>query len=146
MTMQKYHLEMVKDGNLTYQEKVSSPTEVAKMLRDVLKMDVQAEEIFVTICLDTKNKVIGLFEVSHGNMNASLVHPREVFKRALLCNAACIIIAHNHPSGETTPSREDINITGRLKEAGELLGVPVIDHIIIGEAPAYYSFKEENTL
>lgn len=146
MTMQKYHLEMVKDSNLTYQEKLSSPEIVAKMLRDVFKMDVQAEEIFVVICLDTKNKVNGIFEVSRGTVNGSLVHPREVFKRAILCNASSIIVAHNHPSGETTPSPEDINITKRLFEAGTLLGIPVIDHIIIGEAPCYFSFKEENQL
>lgn len=146
MTMQKYHLEMVKDSNLTYQEKLSSPEIVAKMLRDVFKMDVQAEEIFVVICLDTKNKVNGIFEVSRGTVNGSLVHPREVFKRAILCNATSIIVAHNHPSGETTPSPEDINTTKRLFEAGILLGIPVIDHIIVGEAPCYFSFKEENQL
>ena len=83
--------------------------------------------------LDTKNKIIGAFGVSRGALNSSLVHPREVFKRALLSNAASIMLAHNHPSGDPTPSSEDKATTKRLVEAGDIIGIRVLDHIIIGE-------------
>ena len=98
----------------------------------------------VMLVLDIKNNVRGAFEVSRGGLNASIVHPREIFKRALLLNAASIILAHNHPSGDTTPSREDINITKRLVEGGKILGIEVLDHIIVGDN--YMSFKGDNLI
>jgi DNA repair protein RadC len=83
-------------------------------------------------------------EVSVGSLNQSIVHPRELFKTALLSSAAAIILVHNHPSGDPTPSREDIEITRRLKEAGEILGVKLLDHIIVGSS--YLSFTERGLL
>jgi len=83
--------------------------------------------------------------VSIGTVNASLVHPREIFKVALLCNASAVILAHNHPSGNPTPSHEDIDITNRLKKAGEILGIEVLDHIIIGDN-TWTSFKEKGLI
>ncbi|MDT8444359.1 MAG: JAB domain-containing protein [Desulfuromonadales bacterium] len=80
-----------------------------------------------------------------GSLNASIVHPREVYKAALLSSAAAVIFIHNHPSGDTAPSREDIEITKRLKDAGELLGIRVLDHLIVGEA-GYYSFANDGIL
>ena len=80
-----------------------------------------------------KNKIVAAHEVSRGTLNTSMVHPREVFKPAVLHNAAAIICFHNHPSGDPEPSREDIEITERLKNAGEILGIPVYDHIIVGD-------------
>lgn len=99
-------------------------------------------EVFAMICLTTKHRVIAYHEVSRGTLDATLVHPREVFKAALLVNAATIIVAHVHPSsGDPTPSPDDIELTRRLAAAGEILGVQLLDHIIIGDG-RYYSFKE----
>ncbi len=102
-------------------------------------------EVFAMICLTTKHRVIAYHEVSRGTLDATLVHPREVFKVALLANAAAILISHNHPSGDSTPSQDDIDLTRRLAAAGELLGVQVLDHIIIGDG-RYFSFKEAGRL
>lgn len=100
-------------------------------------------EHFRTINLDTKNKIVGVDEISIGNLNSSIVHPREVFNVAIKRSANSIILLHNHPSGDPTPSKEDVNITRRLIEAGRIIGIRVLDHIIIGE-DKYISFKEED--
>jgi len=94
--------------------------------------------------MDGKNRILCIDMVSVGSLNQSIVHPREVFKSALLSSSAGIILLHNHPSGDPTPSREDIEITRRLKEAGEILGVGVMDHIIIGET--FISFVEKGII
>lgn len=104
----------------------------------------ETKEYFFALHLDGKNRIICIDMVSVGSLNQSIVHPREVFKSALLSSSAGIIILHNHPSGEPTPSREDIEITRRLKESGELLGIRVLDHIIIGET--YISFVERGIM
>jgi DNA repair protein RadC len=88
-------------------------------------------EFFVALLLDGKNRITGIHTVSQGSLNQSIVHPRETFKAAILANAAAVILAHNHPSGDLTPSSEDLAITRRLKEAGDILGVKVLDHIIV---------------
>lgn len=93
-----------------------------------------SEEHFVSFHLDAKNQVIGYHIVSRGTTSASLVHPREVFKAAFLANSHAIIVAHNHPSGDVTPSREDIEVTELLIKAGEMFSVRVIDHIIVGSS------------
>lgn len=98
-------------------------------------------EVFAVLCLTTKHSVIAYCEVSRGTLDSTLVHPREVFKPALLANAGAIIVAHNHPSGDPSPSPDDITLTTRLTAAGETLGVPVLDHIIVGEG-RYFSFRE----
>ena len=141
----KYRLELVKESSKVYEveSKISSPRDVADYIEQVFKLSIQAEEVMVMLVLDTKNKVVGAFEVSRGSLNSSIVHPREVFKRALLLNGASIIVAHNHPSGDTTPSREDVNVTKRLVEGGNILGINVLDHIIIGDNGRYRSFKED---
>lgn len=104
----------------------------------------ETKEYFFTIHLDGKNRISCVDEVSVGSLNQSIVHPREVFKTALLSSAAAIILLHNHPTGDPTPSREDIEITRRLKEAGELIGVKLLDHIIIGDT--YVSFVSKGLL
>jgi DNA repair protein RadC len=91
--------------------------------------------------MNTKNRIIGVFEVSHGTVNASLVTPREAFQKALLANAVSVIFMHNHPSGDCTASRQDIEITNRLVEAGKIIGIDVLDHIIVGDG--YSSLKEK---
>jgi len=90
-----------------------------------------SEEHFISFHIDAKNTIIGYHDISHGTLNASLVHPREVFKAALLTNAYGIIVAHNHPAGSLDPSREDLETTTQLIKAGALLGVNVIDHLIV---------------
>jgi DNA repair protein RadC len=93
----------------------------------------ETKEHFLALHLDSKNRILCLDKVSSGSLNASIVHPREVFKTALLSSAAAILFVHNHPSGNPEPSREDLELTTRLKQAGDLLGLRVLDHIIIGE-------------
>lgn len=104
----------------------------------------ETKEYFFAIHLDGKNRICCVDEVSVGSLNQSVVHPREVFKTALLSSAASIILVHNHPTGDSTPSREDIEITRRLKEAGEIIGVKLLDHIIIGDS--YLSFAGQGLL
>lgn len=93
--------------------------------------------------LDTKNKVIGTQTVSIGTINQSLVHPREVFRYAIMKNSNSILLSHNHPSGDPTPSKEDILITERLIKAGEYIGIKVLDHLVIGDR-RYISLRAEN--
>ena len=149
MRIQKYKIELVRESSSNYEfekSKVQCPADVCRLVNDLFKLNVQAEEVFICLCLDTKNKIVGAFEVSRGALASATVHPREVFKRALLCNASHIIAANNHPSGNVDPSREDTQITKRLSEAGELIGVGLIDHLIIGEFSNYYSFKEKGII
>jgi DNA repair protein RadC len=104
-------------------------------------------EYFVCMLLDGKNRISGIHTVSQGSLNQSIVHPRETFKAAILANSAGIIVAHNHPTGDLTPSREDLEITRRLKEAGELLGIRVLDHVIIDtETGKHNSFANQGLL
>lgn len=102
-------------------------------------------EHFVAILLNTKNHVLAVTTVSVGSLNASIVHPREVFQRAILANSASIILVHNHPSGDPTPSPEDISLTKALVEAGKLLDIGVLDHIIVGDN-CFASLKERGCL
>lgn len=104
----------------------------------------ETKEYFFAIHLDGKNRICCIDEVSIGSLNQSVVHPREVFKTALLSSAAAIIVLHNHPTGDPTPSREDIEITSRLKEVGEIIGVKLLDHVIIGDS--YISFVSQGLL
>ena len=119
-----------------------SPQQVYEMFTDLVS---ETKEHFLCLHLDGKNRIVCLDIVSIGSLNQSIVHPREVFKTALLSSAAAIILVHNHPTGDPTPSTEDITITRRLKEAGDLLGIKVLDHVIIGEG-AYISFVEKGLL
>jgi len=105
----------------------------------------ETKENFVTLHLDGKNRIVCMDVVSVGSLNQSIVHPREVFKTACLSNAAAVILVHQHPTGDATPSREDIAITKRLSEAGEIMGIKVLDHIIVGDGE-YVSFVERGLL
>ena len=124
---------------------IKSPCDIVRLAREVLEMHEMAEENFVIVCLNTKNKIAGVHTVSIGSLNASIVHPREVFKAALLNNANGIICLHNHPSGDPEPSRDDIEITHRLANAGNILGIKVLDHVIIGD-DRYVSLKEQGAM
>lgn len=103
------------------------------------------KEIFITLLLDTKLRLIREVKVSEGTLNQSIIHPREVFKDAIKESAYALILLHNHPSGDSTPSEQDIEITKRLKKASEILEIPILDHIIIG-AGRYFSMKEKGIL
>lgn len=118
---------------------IKSPEDAATIGKEFMRIHKEPEEYMYMICMNVKNKIIGVFEISHGTVNASLVNPREVFQKALLANAVSIIVMHNHPSGDPTPSREDIEVTKRLVEAGKIVGVEVLDHIIVGDQ--YVSLK-----
>lgn len=136
-----YTLKMVKEGSVPYEVPViKSPAEVYRAATQLLALHEEPEEHFCIFCLNTKNKIVGVHTISIGSLNASIVHPREVFKAAMLNNAAAIICIHNHPSGDPEPSREDIETTRRLVEAGKIIGIEVLDHIIIGEQK-YLSMK-----
>jgi len=102
-------------------------------------------EVFLVCLLDTKQKVTGVQVASVGTLDASLVHPREVFKAAIVANAASVICVHNHPSGDPRPSREDHDITARLRDAGRLLGIPLLDHVVVG-LRGYTSFADRGWL
>lgn len=118
----------------------------AKMVYDLLQaigLHEKAQEEFHSFYLDTKHHVIGMEMISKGSLNATIIHPREVFKGALLANAHAIIIAHNHPSGDVDPSNADKTFTTMLVDAGKrLLDVKVIDHVIIGSKGGFFSFSE----
>jgi DNA repair protein RadC len=108
---------------------------VAQDVYDVFRSrsETADREVFLVLPLDGKNQVLGFHVVSVGTLTAALVHPREVFKLAILANAAAIILVHNHPSGDPTPSDEDRAITDRLRQAGDLIGIRVLDHVILGD-------------
>lgn len=125
---------------------VRRPREAAKLLAPLRHA---AEEHFVSLHLNAKHEVIGVHEVSHGTLSASLVHPREVYKAALLANSFAILVCHNHPSGSALiPSQEDFATTRQLLAAGNLLGVNLIDHLILGplkpEEEPFFSFREQH--
>lgn len=147
----KYRLQMVKETEIEYDcgqvnREISGPDQLNSLLIEVMEMDKEAEEVFVLVTVDTKNNVTGLFEVSRGNLSFTLVHPREVFKRALMMNAASIFVAHNHPTGEVEASVEDIKITKRIKDAGSLMGIELLDHIIIGSNKEYVSLRQNRLI
>ena len=137
-----YTLKMVKEDSVLYEVPViKSPTEVYQAAKQLLALHEEPEEHFCILCLNAKNKIIGVHTISIGSLNAAIVHPREVFKAAMLNNASSIICLHNHPSGDPEPSWDDIETTRRLVEAGEIMGIKVLDHVIIGEQ-RYLSMKE----
>lgn len=123
--------------------KISSPKDAAMYVME--EMRYLKQEILKVLMLDMKNHVIYEKNVSMGSLNSSIVHPREVFKEAIVKNSASIIILHNHPSGECTPSKEDIQVTQRIKESGRIIGIELMDHIVIGDGN-FTSLKEKGLL
>lgn len=122
---------------------ITNPQDAANLVMEDLRYE--GKEHFLVLLLDTRHQVIRIVETSVGTLNASLVHPREVFHPAITHLAAAVILAHNHPSGDPTPSKEDLALTARLKQAGELVGIPVLDHLVIGDG-RYLSFNEKGLL
>ena len=130
-----------KVGRYELPRETKSPEEAYKAITTITNVQEEAQEVFGILILNTKNKIVAVHEISRGTLNSSLLHPREVFKPAVLHNAAAIICFHNHPSGDKTPSEMDINITNRLVEAGDILGIEILDHIIVTDN-GYASLKE----
>ena len=146
---EKYGLEqvsvrMIREAPLLSDEKIQNPQDAIRILGDVFK-DYDREVVGM-VHLRSDNVPINMTIVSMGCLNQSLIHPREMLKAAFLSNAASIMMFHNHPSGSLEPSREDIAITNRMQQLCMLAGVPVVDHIIIGQSDFYYSFREKDIL
>jgi DNA repair protein RadC len=140
-----YRIVLVREGTLpSVDDRLRSSLMVCRLLHTYLAG--ADREHFVVILLDQKHGVIGINTVSIGSLTAGIVMPREVFKPAILANAAAIICGHNHPSGDPQPSREDRAITTKLVQAGKLLGVEVLDHVIIGAEGRYFSFADEGLI
>lgn len=123
--------------------RINSPKVVVDMFMEEMKYF--KKEHFRSLNLDTKNQIISIEEISVGNLNTSIVHPREVFNKAIKRSANSVILLHNHPSGDATPSQQDINVTLRLIEVGMIVGIEVLDHIILGNN-TYTSMKQENII
>jgi len=138
--------ELGKREDLEPEEKdfdIRNPESVVKAIRATIKD--KAKEHFKLVLLNPRNKIIGISTISIGTLNASLVHPREVFKEAIMHSAASVVLAHNHPSGDPEASEDDLKITKKLVESGKILGIEVIDHIIIGKSN-FCSFKERRLI
>jgi DNA repair protein RadC len=123
----------------------TSPEKAYNAITAITNVQEEAQEVFGILVLNTKHKIVAVHEVSRGTLNNSMIHPREVFKPAVLHNAAAIICFHNHPSGDPEPSKDDIKITKRLVEAGEIMGIEILDHIIVGD-DRYVSLKERGVM
>ena len=137
-------IQLIKEKSLSYETKRINCPQDAYNIAEGFLSGVDREH-FIVMCLDTKNNVTALNTVSIGTLNSSLVHPREVFKAAILANSASVILVHNHPTGDPTPSREDREVTKRLCEAGKIMGIEVLDHIIIGDN-RHISLKEQGDM
>lgn len=125
-------------------DKITTSSQVYDNVREMLQNEDR--EICMTIALDTKNKIIGTNTISIGSLNASIVHPREVFKPLILASAAAFVMVHNHPSGSPEPSQEDRTLTKRIKECAEkLIGIRFLDHVIIGD-DTFYSFADRGDM
>lgn len=151
----KYRLEKNKD-NLNYlvkEKRISKDDDmeycdcekIVSFMNEKFRLDKMAEEYVYMISLDRRCHINGIFELSHGVVDASLIGTREIFIRLLLSSASSFILFHNHPSGSVIKSREDINITEKIKKASELMGVKLVDHIIVGKN-CFYSFNKEGCL
>lgn len=135
------HNVLVKENSCNYPiNSLKSPQAITEMLNTVFRLNKQAEEYVYMIALNTKCNPLGVFEISHGAVSQSICNPREIYIKALLCGASGIILAHNHPSGDTTPSKNDMEAYQRIKEAGKIIGVDLFDNLIIGNG--YFSFME----
>ena len=124
-------------------QKIKEPEDIFRYIYPRIREEKQ--EKFIILCLDTKNQIISDETIFIGGLDVSIAQPREIFKAALLESAASIVLIHNHPSGDPTPSREDIEITNRIAESGKILGIPVCDHIIVGDG-CYVSLKQEELI
>ena len=145
VVFEKVVLVKEKVGRYELPKETKSPEEAYNAIKTITNVQEEAQEVFGILVLNTKNKIVAVHEISRGTLNSSIIHPREVFKPAVLHNAAAIICFHNHPSGDPEPSKEDIEINNRIKNSGELLGILVHDHIIVGN-DRYVSLKKRGVM
>lgn len=139
-----YKLSLLRDGSVAAERRIVGNSGESFQILNGYFAHHDREEMVVML-LDAKHKVIGINTVSIGSLTMSIVHPRETFKAAIVSNCSAIILSHNHPSLDPTPSQEDRVLTKRLKECGDLLGIPVLDHIVVG-GDRYYSFADQGEL
>ena len=137
-------LNVVREGSVPAETRTIANPRDAAAIAQLLIGDADREHV-LALLLDTRHRVVGVHTVAVGDLNTCPLHPREVFKCALLCNAAAVILCHNHPSGDLQPSRADVAITRRLAEAGGLVGIAVLDHIIVAGG-GYTSLRERGIL
>lgn len=142
--LERVSIRMVSDPPFISKKPVDNAHAAVSLLADVFK-DYD-REVFCVVNLRSDLTPINMSIVSMGTLNSSLTHPREILKSAILSNAACMLLLHNHPSGRITPSKADIALTKRMQEIGFLVDIPVVDHIITGNNNQYYSFKEKDVL
>ena len=156
MRITKYKTILTNEGKAVLEKELSvncpevdktmnAPHKLERLATHFLKMHEQTEEHLYMICLNTKLHMTSVFEVSHGNVNSSIFSVREILQKALLANAVNIVMMHNHPSGDPTPSRQDVTMTEKLKEAGEIVGIGVLDHLVIGHG-RYISLKDRGDI
>jgi len=139
--MNAFKICMVKENDIDYPDvNISFPRTVADLVAKYI--GTPDREMFIVLAVNVRNKITGIHTVSVGSLDTSIVHPREVFKFAILANASSIIVAHNHPSGDTTPSTDDVELTKRLKQASEILAIDLLDHIVLGHDGQYLSFRD----
>lgn len=134
-------IALVKDKSITLDIDGRDGRRVAKFLNEFI--GPSDREHFVMVALNARGRVVAVNEISVGTVTASLAHPREIFKAAILSNASAIIIAHNHPSNEVDPSEEDLRLTQRVKQAGEIMGISIVDHYVLG-AEEFYSIDKRS--
>ena len=140
----RYRVTLVREGSVSNNNNhIRTPEDVVNILS--ADYDAAVVEMAQMLALDTKNKIIGIFVISTGSLNASIIHPRDIFQRAILSNAASVILVHNHPSGDPTPSSEDIELTNKLVQVGKMMDIPILDHVVIGEGK-FVSLKERGII
>lgn len=143
VTEERVIREKVKGGLYHIPQNVQSPEMGFATIMGIMNLEQEAQEVFGVLAMNTKYKVIGFDIIHRGDLNSSIIHPREIFKALLLRSAASFICFHNHPSGDPAPSREDIEVTHRLEEVGKLMGIQLMDHIITGDEGRFTSLKEK---
>lgn len=125
---------------------IGGPKDAVHIIKEVFRLEEEPVEKVIVMTLNTKNALAGLHVISIGTLNSSLVHPREVFMAAILNNASSLILVHNHPSGDPTPSSDDIAVMKRIRDAGKILGIEMVDSLVIGEGERFVSFREKGLI
>jgi DNA repair protein RadC len=143
-SVKRIEIRVTRERVAEYQRVCSNSTQVAVLASEILAH--QDQEVVLVFLLDTKNLITGYIEAARGTLDSCALHPREVFRAAVLQSARSIILCHNHPSGDTTPSADDCEITKRLTAAGQLLGIPLLDHVIVAAGAVHFSFLDHGQL
>lgn len=136
--------ERFSEPDVAYEVVVNNPPTLASLFRQIIRN--RDREILLVLLLNSYNKVIGYSEAGVGSIDGCACAPREIFRAAIIIGAVAIVICHNHPAGNPKPSTEDHLLTNKMSKAGELLGIPLLDHLIVGEGESFYSFAQEGTL